>query len=171
VSAANNDFDSGDSGDLKASYITVVRASFGLSASGAVTKFPRVTSLALEPFAENLFSYTTNPFWGTGMMLTFAFLLQKEIVSLYKSGLFHYFQNAWSFFEVFFLYSIFMTFFSIGTYRRGVEEQFTIPMGEDTETPRLAPLFANAMDVRDRPRDAGAQKLSLGPKNYSLSEL
>jgi hypothetical protein len=46
VSAANNDFDSGDSGDLKASYITVVRASFGLSASGAVTKFPRVTSLA-----------------------------------------------------------------------------------------------------------------------------
>jgi hypothetical protein len=42
-----------------------------------------------------------------------------------------------------------MAFFSVGTYRDLVKEQFTIPMGEDTETPRLALLFANAMGVRE----------------------
>jgi hypothetical protein len=38
------------------------------------------------------------------MVLTWMMLTWKEIVSLYRSGPFLYFQNAWSFFEVFFLY-------------------------------------------------------------------
>ena len=81
ASAGNNDFTE----DSNPSYITVVRASFGLSASGAITKFPRVTSLALEPFTENLFSITTNPIWATSMAVTFGCIQLRWLQECYKA--------------------------------------------------------------------------------------
>ena len=152
----------------------MVRASFGLSASGAITKFPRVTSLALEPFAENLFSISTNPIWTTSMAVTFICMQLRwfqECYKAYTSGrLVAHLLNAWSFFEFAFLLCIWLTFIAVGKYRREVTAQFETPMREDAETPRLALLFANAMEVRDHPWDSGVQKVFLGPKDDSLSE-